>query len=85
MNIESVWSRIALHAGEFFYTKTGVPFTYHVTNRLVVLDNTKRNIPIGNFETALAVAKPSVVAFQRLNLQGPSYIYGIITDSRIVS
>ena len=83
MNIQTIWNRVRMHSGEVFYTKTGVPYTYHTTDRLVVLENTNRTIPIGDFEKALTVSNPSVVAFQKLNLQGPSYLYGIITDSRI--
>ena len=83
MNVEAVWSQIKAHAGETFYTKTGKPFTYHVRNRIVVLENTERNIPIGDFEKAMMVVNPTVGEFQRLNLQGPAYLYGIITDPRI--
>lgn len=83
MDIQTVWHRIKMYEGETFYTKTGVPFTYHTTDRLVMLENTNRSIPYGNFEKALVVVKPSVVAFQKMNLQGPSYLYGIITDARI--
>ena len=83
MNIEQVWRNVKAHEGETFFTKTGKKFTYHMTDRLVVLENTNRNIPIGNFEKAIGIANPSVVAFQKMNLQGPSYIYGIITDERI--
>lgn len=84
MNVELIWSRIKANSGEVFYTKTGRPYTYHVNNQTVVLENTNRNIPMSNFEKALAVANPSVVEFNRLNLQGSSYIYGIITDPRII-
>ena len=83
MEITGIWNRICRFAGETFYTKTGIPFTYHTTNSLVVLENTNRNIPIGNFEKALNVSNPSVVAYQKLGLQGPSYIYGILMDPRI--
>ena len=83
MDMPVIWSRIVAHAGEIFYTKRGISYTYHVRNHLVVLENTNRNIPYSNFETALTVTNPNIVKFERLNLQGPSYIYGIITDPRI--
>ena len=35
-----VWKNILLHAGETFYTKTGKPFTYHLRNNYIVLENT---------------------------------------------
>ena len=83
MDIETVWERIVAHAGEVFYTKRGIKYTYHIRNHQVILENTNRNIPYSNFETALTVVNPNIVKFEHLNLQGPSYIYGIITDDRI--
>ena len=83
MKMETVWERIVAHAGETFHTKRGIPYTYHVRNHLVILENTNRNILYSNFETSLKVVNPSVIKFEHLNLQGPSYIYGIITDDRI--
>ncbi len=35
-----VWNNIILHAGGTFYTKTGKPFTYHIRNDYIVLENT---------------------------------------------
>ena len=83
MDIQTMWERIVAHAGEEFHTKRGIPYTYHVRNRQLILENTNRKIPYSNFETALSVVNPNIVKFERLNLQGPSYIYGIITDERI--
>ena len=83
MDIETVWARIIEHSGEVFYTKRGIPYTYHIRNHQLILENTNRNIPYSNFETALTVVNPNIVKFEHLNLQGPSYIYGIITDDRI--
>lgn len=85
MNIERIWKNIRTHEGQVFYTKTRKPFTYRTTGRLVILQNTNRNIPIGDFAKALNVTNPSVVKFQQMNLQGPSYLYGIISDSRITT
>ncbi len=83
MNIDLIWSRIKAYSGEVFYTKTGKPYTYHVNNRMVVLENTNRNIPMSDFEKALAAVNPSISELKKLNVQGSSYIYGIITDLRI--
>lgn len=85
MNIETVWTRIHTHAGEIFYTKTGIPFSYHVSNKLVVLNNTNRSIPYSDFETALSLSDLRITNLKRLNLQGPSYLYGIITDPRVIA
>lgn len=82
-NIETVWKNIVLCAGQTFFTITGIEYTYHIAENRVCLENTNRNIPKKDFEKALGVANPTVVAFQKMNLQGPSYLLGIITDPRI--
>ena len=83
MNINEVWNRIAAHAGETFHTKTGIPFSYHVSGQWVVLENTNRSIPCRDFEAALALSDLRITNLQKLHLQGPSYLYGIITDPRV--
>ncbi|NMA24628.1 MAG: hypothetical protein GX936_03055 [Clostridiales bacterium] len=82
-NIEAVWQSIISHGGETFYTITGIPFSYTARNGYIKLNNTNRNISKINFEKALNVINPSIAKFHALGLQGPSYIYGIITDNRI--
>lgn len=82
-NFESIWKNICDHEKEIFYTKRHRPCSYKVSGNQLILLNTTRNIPRSNFERALTVDDPSPSKFQRLNLQGPSYIYAIITDPRI--
>lgn len=84
MEIKEVWKRITSHAGELFYTKRGVPYTYHISGQHIVLENTNRNIPCRDIERALAIPELSITKLNQLNVQGPSYLYGIITDRRIV-
>lgn len=83
MNINSVWNNIIKYEGQKFYTKRGIECTYIIKGEQIVLQNTNRNIPRSNIEKAIAVDNPSVYKFEKLNLQGPSYIYAIITDERI--
>ena len=83
MNMHEVWNRITAHAGESFHTKTGLPFSYHISGQWVVLENTNRSIPFRDFEAALALSDLRITNLQKLNLQGPSYLYGILTDPRI--
>ena len=79
----TIWNNILEHEGETFYTVTGKPCSYKILGNQIVLQNTNRNIPRSNIEKALAVINPSVSKFERINLQGPSYIMAIITDPRI--
>lgn len=79
---EAVWRRIHNLAGQEFFTKSGQRFSYEATQRAIDLNNTNRMIPRSDFEKALErmpVAGPG----QLQDLQGPSYIYGILTDPRI--
>lgn len=84
MDIKEVWKRITSHAGELFYTKRGVPYTYHISGQRIVLENTNRNIPYRDIERALSLPDLSVTKLNQINVQGPSYLYGIITDRRII-
>ena len=77
-----VWKNIFLHAGETFYTKTGKPFTYHLRNNYIVLENTNRSIPRKQVEEALMIKSDVVTDYNRF--QGYAYLFGLIHDSRIV-
>lgn len=83
-DIQTVWKNIVDNQGQTFFTIRKIPCAYHVSGNQIRLENTNRKIPKKDVEIALAVANPSVVRFQQLNLQGPSYLLGIITDARII-
>ena len=80
---DRIWANIVNHEGEQFYTVTGRPCSYKISGNQIILLNTTRNIPRSNIERALEVVNPTVSQFERMNLQGPSYIMAIITDPRI--
>lgn len=80
---DRIWTNILKHEGEEFYTVTGKPCSYRISGNQIVLLNTNRNISRSNIECALDVVNPTVSKLERMNLQGPSYIMAIITDSRI--
>lgn len=80
---DRIWANIVKHAGEQFYTVKGRPCSYKISGNQIILLNTTRNIPRSNIERALDVVNPTVSQFERMNLQGPSYIMAIISDPRI--
>lgn len=84
MTAHSVWHRVAAHAGETFYTVTGIPFSYHMNGDRICLHNTNWSIPRRDVEDAVTVVSPSISIFKQRGYQGPSYLFGIITDPRIV-
>ena len=81
-NIDKVWANICKHEGDVFYTVTNKEIKYVVKDNYIIVVSipSRERIPKTNFEKALEmnVSKPS-----EINLRGQSYIYGIITDSRI--
>lgn len=83
MDFETVWSRIVRNAGEQFHTKTGLPFTYQVINDCVVPDRTNYPLDKVNFEKAARIANLQGPGQINDIVRGPSYIYAILTDSRI--
>jgi hypothetical protein len=81
-DIATIWGRIEAHAGETFRQKQGGAFTYEVRAGCVVPDRTNRLLPRSNFEKALQQV-PLKGPGQIQNLQGPSYIYALLMDSRV--
>jgi hypothetical protein len=85
-DIDSVWGRIRSHQGADFATVTGKPFTYSVTSsELFVTRNgteINRSLSRGNFELAMN-RMPAAGPGELQDLQGPSYTWAILMDSRI--
>lgn len=82
-NVDSIWENIKRHSGETFKTVTGIPYDFHVDGEYIRLHNTNWSIPKKDIENALLVKEPTVSKFKKAGFQGPSYLYGIITDNRI--
>ena len=79
---EHVWQRIGEHSGETFRQIRGGAFTYEVRSGAVWPDRTERAIARSQFLQAYdLVPLPSTSVVQ--HLQGPSYIYAILMDSRV--
>ena len=80
-DIDKVWANICKHEGDVFHTVRNIAYTYVVKDNYIILSiPSQTRIPKAYFEKALKmnVSQPS-----EINLRGQSYIYGIITDSRI--
>ena len=70
--------------GQMFFTVTGKPYTYcFIGENILRMDRANRNIPISDFEKAVALApkRPSQMPDY---INGRSYIFGIITDNRFI-
>ncbi len=77
-----VWQRIVTLQGQVFHQKRGKPFTYVVSGGCVVPSTTNRLLPRSQFALAFERA-PLDGPGQLQDLQGPSYLFAILTDRRI--
>jgi hypothetical protein len=80
--IDTVWTRINSHAGETFRQVRGGEFRYRVEGDCVIPNRTNRQLPKSHFEKALR-RMPVTGPGELQDLQGPSYLYAILTDPRI--
>ena len=86
MNLERVWNNIKRCEGEAFHTVTGIEYTYVVyTDYLLVNNLASRRITKDMIATATAIHNPTPRKIGLEGCRGPSYIWGIITDKRIIS
>ena len=82
-DIDVVWERITAHQGETFRQVRGGEFTYEVDGNSLLPDRTNRLLARSQFAEALALA-PLTSTTQLQHLQGPSYLFAILTDPRIL-
>lgn len=78
----NVWNKIVSHEGEIFTQIRGKEFTYSIVGNSIVPSTTNRNIHMNQFEKAydlMPLKNTSTIQ----DLQGPSNLYAILTDSRI--
>lgn len=80
---DAVWKKICRCAGEKFYTAGGMAYTYEIAGQQICLKRRGCKIPQDDVACALAEPNPTVARFQRMKLQGPSYLLGLLTDPRI--
>ena len=82
--IEEIWSNICKHEGEIFYTVRKIAYTYIVKSDYLLINNdSRRKIKKTSIEKALIIENPTPSKIQKENIWGPSYVCGIIADSRI--
>lgn len=84
-NISKVWANICNHEGEIFYTVRKVPYKYVVKGDYIwVNGDSRRRITKESIEKALEIENPTCSKIGNEGIWGPSYIFGIITDNRII-
>jgi len=85
---ERVWERIAAHQGEKFHTITRLPFTYAVEGRGVWFVRNgrriKQRLERKELDKAVDICPVSNTT-EFAKLRAPSYLFGLLMDSRIRS
>jgi hypothetical protein len=84
---QQVWRRLVAHQGEVFATKKGLPFTYRIAGNHGVWITREgrpvnRQLPRGHFEKAWT-RRPLKSPRQLQDLQGPSYLFAVLSDPRV--
>lgn len=82
-SFEDVWVRIRNRAGEAFFTKTGIRFTYRVEGERVVLNRINYSLSKGDLMKAyprVPIDGPSEIASL---VRGASYVWAILHDARV--
>jgi hypothetical protein len=82
-SFEDVWLRVQKRAGEAFFTKTGIRFTYRVEGEKVMLNRINYSLSKGDLMKAyprVPIMGPSEIASL---VKGASYVWAILHDARI--
>jgi hypothetical protein len=79
---DDAWQRIVTLSGETFQQKRGRAFTYAVSRNSLKPSTTNRQLPRSHFARAFARG-PLDGPGQLQDLQGPSFLFAILTDPRI--
>lgn len=85
MEFDKIWSEIRSLEGERFYTVTNQPFTYEFHEDYIIINKpSSPKIYKGNFEKAVKIMPLQSVSHIKNLVRGPSYVYALLTDKRIV-
>lgn len=84
--IDLIWNNIKIHAGEVFYTITGLAFTYEADGDYIkpYRDGkyVGRKLSKKNFENALSFTEYTSKTFSH-SIIGSAYVRAILLDKRI--
>ena len=82
-DIGEIWRRIESHQGKDFHTTAERPFRYRVEGRVFRTGLADRNIPMSDFEKALARVPFDDPGEVDHIVQGPAYVWAVLHDRRI--
>lgn len=87
ITLDNVWASICKHEGQTFLTVARKqPYTYVIKNDCILINgDAKKSVSKEALEKALSIENPTRSKIEEEGIWGPSYVYGIITDKRILS
>ena len=80
---DEVWKRISVRAGDVFFTKTGLRFTYLVEDDKVHISRVKYNISKNDLRRAYELSPVGGPSQLSSAVRGPTYVWAILHDARI--
>jgi hypothetical protein len=80
---DEVWKRISVRAGDVFFTKTGLRFTYKVEDDKVVINRAKYLIYRSDLMRAYDMVPLGGPSQLSSAVRGPSYVWAILHDARV--
>ena len=85
-NFNKIWGNICKHEGETFLTPARKKsYTYVVKDEFIIVNDGKgKKIKRIGIEKALNIDNVTRAKIQDAGVWGSSYVYGIITDKRIL-
>jgi hypothetical protein len=78
-----IWNRIIAHAGDNFYTKTGLEFTYEINGDIFFQSRTDYRILKADFEKTYALVPLDGPGTINNVVRGPAYVWAVLHDQRI--
>ena len=81
MNPDILWEQITARQGDTFYTKKGLPFTYHIKGGELFASRRVRSITKSTFEKAFHKIRENpeeVSGPKKLNVYGAPYVWAIL-------
>jgi len=80
---DEVWKRISVRAGDVFFTKTGLRFTYKVEDDKVLISRAKYNVSKNDLRRAYEMSPLAGPSQLSSAVRGPTYVWAILHDARV--
>lgn len=84
MNMKLIWQRLMEHESEEFCTIRKLPFTYMIKDEMLYNEKIKFSLSKANFEKAISEWPVNGPGSFGKDIMGTSYVFGILSDKRII-